>query len=136
MKELLSCGERYLESFCDQARNVEGLFAAEGGEDGVEVFEVSVFDDDFAFALLVLDLNLEAQRAAEAILCLANVGIFGLGRFCFFFRFGFRVYEVLDIALGLADGEIECQDLLGCCADGFRGLEGEQGAGVAEGEIA
>ena len=34
------------------------LFAAEGGEDGVEVFEAGVFDDDFAFAFFVFDAGL------------------------------------------------------------------------------
>ena len=55
--------------------------AAECGEDGVEVFEAGVFDDDSAFALFVLDVDLEAEGALEAVLGFADVGVFGLGWF-------------------------------------------------------
>jgi hypothetical protein len=39
------------------------LLAIEGGKDGVEVFETGVLDDDAAFAVFVLDVNLEAESA-------------------------------------------------------------------------
>ena len=58
--------------------------AAESGEDGVEVFEAGVFDDDAAFALFVLDVDLEAKGALEAVLGFADVGVFGLGWLYFF----------------------------------------------------
>ncbi len=99
-----------------------GIFAAESGEDGVEVFEAGVLDDDAAFALLVLDVDLEAEGALEAVLGFADVGVFGLGWLCFFLRLGFRVDEALNVAFGLADGEVEGHDLLGGGGDGFWGV--------------
>ena len=58
--------------------------AAQGGEDGVEVFEAGVLDDDPAFAFLVLDVDFEAEGALEAVLGLADIGVFGLGGLYFF----------------------------------------------------
>ncbi len=72
--------EACLESVCDRRDVVERLFAAQRGEDGVEVFEAGVLDDDAAFALLVFDVDLEAEGALEAVLGFADVGVFGLRR--------------------------------------------------------
>ncbi len=51
-------------------------------EDAVEVFEGFVFEDDLAFAVLVLDLNPEAEGALELLLGFADVRVedaLGLG---------------------------------------------------------
>ena len=45
----------------------------ERGEDGVEVFEAGILDDDAAFAFFVFDFDLEAQGALEAALGFADV---------------------------------------------------------------
>src|SRR5260370_40152582 len=112
------------------------LFAAQSGEDGVEVFEAGVLDDDAALALLVLDVDREAESAPQAVLGFADVGVFGLGGFRVFLRLCFGVDEALDVAFGLADREIEGHDLLRGGGDGFGGVESQEGAGVAEGEVA
>src|SRR6185312_9941192 len=76
------------------------LLTAEGREDGVEVFEVSVFDDDLALALFVFYADFEAEVAADAVLGLADVWVFGLSFLLILFvLFGFWVYQTLHITL-------------------------------------
>ena len=53
------------------------LFASQVLEQGVKVFELGVLDDDFAAAVVVIDGDFEAERALQAILDFADVGIDG-----------------------------------------------------------
>src|ERR1017187_4871947 len=46
-------------------------------EEGVEVFQAGVFDDDFAAAVVVFDVNLEAEGALKPVLDFADVGVDG-----------------------------------------------------------
>src|SRR5260370_42035807 len=91
----------------------KSLLPAERAEDGVEVFEAGVFDDDAALALLVLDVDLEAEGALQAVLGFASVGVFGVGGFCVLLGFGFGIGEALNVAFGLASRESWRHDLLG-----------------------
>ena len=59
----------------------------------------------------------------------ASAGLGGLG-------LGFGVEEALDVVFGGADGEVEGENLLRGGDDGLGRVEREQGAGVAEAELA
>ena len=109
---------------------------SKSGEDGVEVVKTGVFDDDFALALLVFDGDFEAEGAAELILGFADVGVLGDDGLGVGLGAGFGVEEALDVVFGAADGEVEGEDLLRGGGDGFGGFEGEESAGVAEGDVA
>ena len=79
-----------------------GLFAGETFDEGVEIFEAGVFDDDSAAAVFVFNVNLEAEGALEELLGFADVRVdfwFGLGLLFGFFR----VDEVLYVGLSLAN---------------------------------
>ena len=108
------------------------LWGLEHFKDAIEVFEGLVFEDDFAFAVFVLDLDAKSEGALELLLGFADVGIedalgFGGG--------GFGVHEVVDRAFELADGHGELNGAVGEAQHGFLGVEGHEGLGVSEGEL-
>ena len=85
-----------------------GSFAGQVLEQGVEVFELGVLDNDFAAAVMVFNVDLEAQGSLQAFLDLADIGIDGRLWFNFFLCRFFRVDETLDVVLCLANRERKC----------------------------
>ena len=66
------------------------LFGGKRVEQGVEVFEAGVLDDDAAAAVFVLNADLEAECALELVLGFLDVGVdFGLFRLFLFRLFAF-----------------------------------------------
>src|ERR1700689_55537 len=119
-------------------RNVTTLAGAlsKRGEDGIEIVNAGVLDDDAALAFSVFDGDFEAERAAEVVLGFADVGVLNVHWFGFGFGLGFGMEQALDVVLGASDGEMEGQNLLRGSGDGFGGFEREEGASMAEGELA
>ncbi len=60
-----------------RVRQSSRSFSGQVFQQAVEVFEPGVFDDDFAAAVVVFDLDLEAEGALETFLDFANIGING-----------------------------------------------------------
>src|SRR5208337_2613733 len=105
-------------------------------EQQVEVFQPGVFDDDFAVAVVVFNVDFEAQGALQAVLDFADVGVDG--------RLGFRILlcglfgmqKALDVVLCLANRKRTSDDSLGYLLHIFGVFEAQQRTSVAEAELA
>ncbi len=73
------------------------------GEDGVEVLDAGVLDDDSAFALLVFDRTLRPRRRWRGPALRGHWGL-AVPRLIGFLWFFFGIEEALDVGFGLADG--------------------------------
>ena len=102
----------------------------------IEVFQLGVFDDDLAAAAVVLDVHLESQRALQALLHFADVGVkrsYWLG---FLLYDAFRMKQTLDVTFCLTNRKRKSGDALRCLLHLLVMFEGQQSAGVAKTEFA
>src|SRR5579871_6383460 len=106
--------------------------AGELFQKGIEVFQLGVFDDDFPSAIVILDVDLQAQRSLQLLLDLANIGIDGRLRLGLLLRIPFWMEYPLNISLSLANRKRKRVDLPRCLLDLLDVLKCQQGAGMPE----
>src|SRR5438876_3679474 len=88
-----------------------GLLSGELLEEGVEVFEAGVLDDDSAAAFVIFDMDLQTEGALQALRYLLDVRIDGrLGFGLFLLALG--VEEGLNVGLCLSDRERKSDNAL------------------------
>lgn len=105
-------------------------------EQGVEVFQLCVFDDDFAAATVIFDVNLEAEGTLQTLLDFANIGVDGRLRLGIFLSGALGMEESLNVILCLANRKRKSGNSLGCFLDLLGVLKGQQGASMTEAEFA
>ena len=102
----------------------------------VEIFQLGVFDDDLAAAVVVFDVDFQAEGALQALLHFADIGVnrrLGLG---LLLGSALGMQQALNVGLGLANRKRKSDDTLGSLLDFLGGFEGKQRTGVAEAELA
>ena len=110
------------------------LISGELLEEGIEVFEAGVLDDDFAAALVIFDVDLQTEGALEALRYFLDVRIYGrLGLGLLLFALG--VEEGLDISLRLTNRERKSDNALRSLLDFLGMLEGKEGSGMSKGKL-
>src|ERR1700692_1751265 len=81
---------------------LKALLARYGFEQGIEVFQAGIFDDDASATVLVFDRNLQTQGSLQRIPRFANIRIERCFLFFFTLRFLLRVEQSLHITFRLA----------------------------------
>src|ERR1700691_4034298 len=108
-------------------RSCQASIPCELLKEGIEVFELGVFDNDFAATLVVFYVDPEAEGALEAVLDLADVGVDGGSWFGVFLAGLFWVQEALNVGFRLANRKRKSNDALGCLFDFLGVFEGKKG---------